>query len=633
MSQGVQHSRWGRVPYARLAGPLIDQIPAAIAIFDADLCCVMVNAQWSRQFPGPLQDPVGCSCDELISTGCPLLRGYLERGLQGEAFCSDPANFVSPDAKVTWYRSHVAPWCDARGKIRGVMLVCEDITPEIELKFRNKLLTEEIALFDNNAEGFALCLMDKAGRVTIWNRGAERLTGWSEAEVLGAGYDFLFDAEDRAAGVPQRHLSAARRQGTFRDRGWRMRKGAKRFRADVIVSWIEGDNLLPSGFGLILRDVTSEERQARWFEANAVLLGSILQTLPDALIVIDIEGRILMFSQGAEAMYGYQASEVVGKDCMILVPERGREASARVMEDYRMTGDAGLIGRKHRLVGRRKDGSEFPHSVQFAEAFGGGQRMIAVFVHDLAEEEARQAEFEELQRELAHISRVYEMGTLASTIAHELNQPLMAISNVVQTAADLLQNKAQRDEPSLIAALADAGQETLRAGEILRRLRGFLSRGELEKTLEDPCKLARDAVYFAAVRARFRNISCEVKCPPLTRRVLVDRVQIQQVILNLVKNAIQSVDKDGAVMVHIEHEPEAVRFTVTDTGPGVPTDRIERLFKPFSTTKSDGMGLGLPICRSIVEAHGGEIWYEPSGDGGAAFIFTLPTAIRESENV
>jgi two-component system sensor kinase FixL len=224
------------------------------------------------------------------------------------------------------------------------------------------------------------------------------------------------------------------------------------------------------------------------------------------------------------------------------------------------------------------------------------------------------------------------MGTLASTIAHELNQPLMAVTNVVQTTAEILRKGNPPIRKALIEAMDDAGREALRAGDILRRLRTFLSRGELEKTLEDPCRLAQDAVYFEAAGARFRNIACKVDCVPGLSRIVVDRVQIQQVILNLVKNAIQSVGEDGEVEVTIAPEPDQVRISVTDTGPGVPPERVARLFEPFSTTKTDGMGLGLPICRSIIEAHGGRIWYEPARGGGATFVFTLPQIAEESED-
>jgi Signal transduction histidine kinase len=209
----------------------------------------------------------------------------------------------------------------------------------------------------------------------------------------------------------------------------------------------------------------------------------------------------------------------------------------------------------------------------------------------------------------------------------------MAVANIVQTAADILKKGDPASRAVLAEALEDAGRETLRAGDILRRLRVFLSRGELEKTLEEPCKLAEDAIYFEAAGARYRNIACAVECTtPGMPPILVDRVQIQQVILNLVKNAIQAVDADGRVVVRVATQPDQVRFTVIDTGPGISPDQVKRLFEPFNTTKSEGMGLGLPICRSIIEAHGGTIWYEPAPGGGAAFVFTLPQYAEENDD-
>ncbi|MCU0948635.1 MAG: PAS domain-containing sensor histidine kinase [Porphyrobacter sp.] len=385
-------------------------------------------------------------------------------------------------------------------------------------------------------------------------------------------------------------------------------------------------------FGEMTAESDPAEMQARSLEANAMLLRSILETMPEALVVIDISGEVLLFSKAAEAMFGYAASEVVGHNVSILMPELAREQHDAYMSRFRSTGQSAMIGRARRLIGRRKDGSEFPHSLQIAEAFGGGGHMIAGFMQDLSAAEASALQVEQLQRELAHIGRAHEMGTLASTIAHELNQPLMAIANIVQTAADLLKRGDPAMREPIIKALDDAGQETLRAGEILRRLRDFLSRGELEKTFEDACKLAEDAISFESALARYRNIHCKIECAPDLTPILVDRVQIQQVILNLVKNAVQSIGQNGTVRIAITPANTMVRFTVSDTGPGVPPARIGRLFDPFSTTKTEGMGLGLPICRSIIEAHGGMIWYETAPGGGAAFIFTIPLFQEESDD-
>jgi two-component system sensor kinase FixL len=632
MDQGAFSFAAGFEAYGEQARPLIDQIPAAIALFDLGLRCVMVNARWRDELPFSDIDPVGRDCEDLAGLRSLRLRRVLDKAIAGKARVSKPARVKWPDGSACWFRSHVAPWRDAAGVITGAMLVCENVSAELEETLRSKVLEEELSLFIENADGFALCMLDDEGRITIWNDGAERLFGWSEAEIIGQSFALLFEPPEQAADLAQEQLEIALRTGSFRDRGWRLRKDGRRFRADVMISRIAGDALLPSGFGQVVRDVTSEEFNARSLEANGVLLRSILQTIPDALVVIDVDGRILLFSRAAETMFGYQASEVVGRNVAMLLPERDRARHDAYMARYRKFGESRTMGKERRLTGRRRDGTEFPHSLHLSEAFGGGQRMIVGFMHDLSAREAAEAQLVQLQRELAHISRVYEMGTLASTIAHELNQPLMAVANIVQTAAELLKQDDPAQRATLIEALDQAGQESLRAGDILRRLRSFLSRGEMDKTLEDAAKLAEDAIHFEAARARYRGIACQVKCRGRQPPILVDRVQIQQVILNLVKNAIQSVGQDGTVTVMITPQADHVRFAVIDTGPGVSPDRVERLFEPFSTTKTEGMGLGLPICRSIVEAHGGEIWHEPARDGGAAFVFTLPQFIEETED-
>lgn len=545
MRQADTDGRTERTSLAGEALPTIEQIPAAIALFDDDLCCLMTNAAWRREISFTSGNPVGRDFDAAFPPSCHRLRLGLLRALAGETVICEPARALSAEGSAFGLHARAAPWRNSCGTIQGAILTCEVAPDEI----------------------------------------AQPLPPRAEAE------DSPISADAN-----------------------------------------EALELFPNGLGEITRDATHAELQARSLEANAMLLRSILETMPEALVVIDINGEILLFSKAAEAMFGFAASEVIGRNVSMLMPAVEREQHSAHMIRYRNTGQSGMIGRSRRLIGRRKDGSEFPHSLQIAEAFGGGQRMIAGFMQDLSASEASALQVEQLQRELAHIGRVHEMGTLASTIAHELNQPLMAVANIVQTTAELLKQGNPAVSPAIAKALDEAGHETLRAGDILRRLRDFLSRGELDKTLEDARKLAQDSIAFEAASARYRNIRCMIDCTPGIPPILVDRVQIQQVILNLVKNAVHSIGKDGTVRITIAPQPDKVRFIVSDTGHGVPPERVARLFAPFSTTKTEGMGLGLPICRSIIEAHGGRIWHEAAPEGGAAFIFTLPLFQEERDN-
>lgn len=632
MNKADINFRTERIPYVRLVAPMIDQIPAAIALFDTGLACVLCNARWKGLFDPPADAGPPFSPDHVSSCHQGPWRKVLGQALDGETIARDFDRFERADGGVEWIRWSVSPWKDTKGAVRGVLMVCEDVTAEMEQHLRSKVLKQELSLFIDIAENFALCMLDDEGRITIWNQGAQRLCGWREAEVQGRPFDILFDPSERERGLPRRQLELARKNGSFRDRCWRTRKDGSRFLAEVTISRVEGDDVLPSGFGQIVRDITHEDTQARSLEASTVLLRSILDTVPEALIVIDVDGRILLFSKTAEEMFGYCAHEVIGRNVSMLMPSPDREEHDGHMQRYRSQGGSRVIGSKRRVHGLRKDGTIFPHSLRIGEAFGGGQRMFAGFLQDLTEKEATEARLEELQRELAHIARVSEMGTLATSIAHELNQPLMAIGNIVQTSAELLR-RAETDSIEKVAdALEQAGHEALRAGEIVKRLRSFVARGEIERTLEDPRTLAHDAIALGTAGTRHRNIQRSVTVGPELEHVFVDRVQIQQVLLNLMRNAVDAIERDGEVNVAIACDGSAVRFTVTDSGPGVPPERIERLFEPFSTTKQDGMGMGLAICRTIIEAHGGRIWYDPDLAEGAGFVFTVPCFREEDDH-
>ena len=379
--------------------------------------------------------------------------------------------------------------------------------------------------------------------------------------------------------------------------------------------------------------MVNPHQQTGGIYAREAHLRSILETAPDAIIVIDVKGYMLSFSASAERMFGYSEAEVVGENVSMLMPSPDRERHDGYLERYMRTGERRIIGIGRVLTARHRDGTTFPIELSVGEARIGDDRVFTGFIRDLTERQQAELRIHDLQSVLAHVQRVSEMGTLATSLAHELNQPLTAIANYVETARDLLQERPDEETLEIVReALSECASQSVRAGQIVRRLRDFISRGETEQRIESLQRLVTEASALALVGAGDQDLEVDVQLDPTADKVLVDRIQIQQVVLNLIRNAIEAMEESAVKRLMIYSEREAggfIRLTVADSGPGLSEEVAERLFEPFRSTKATGMGLGLSISATIVSAHGGRIWADPSKLGGTAFHFTIVDADSE----
>lgn len=367
--------------------------------------------------------------------------------------------------------------------------------------------------------------------------------------------------------------------------------------------------------------------------AREAHLQSILDTVPEAMIVIDEFGVMQSFSSAAERLFGCKATEVVGKNVKILMPDPYQSSHDEYIHRYRRTGERRIIGIGRVVVGQRMDGSTFPMELAVGEMRSGDRRFFTGFIRDLTERQQTEQRLQELQSELVHISRLTAMGEMASTLAHELNQPLAAISNYLKGSQRILEGEATEQLPLLRDALGKASDQAMRAGQIIRRLRDFVARGESERRVESITKLVEEASALALVGVKDRGIRVQFKFDPHIDLVLADRVQIQQVLLNLIRNAMDAMEESRVRDLAVSVAPEGqgqVRVSVADTGPGIAPEVAEHLFQPFITTKAQGMGVGLSISRTIIEAHGGRIWAERNANGGTTFHFTL-AAVEEGD--
>ena len=390
------------------------------------------------------------------------------------------------------------------------------------------------------------------------------------------------------------------------------------------VSW-GGELLRRSSLraNLLARDALAREAHVQ----------SILDTVPEAMIVIDERGLMQSFSSAAERLFGYTPREAIGQNVKMLMPAPYREQHDGYLRRYLDTGERRIIGIGRLVVGQRKDGSTFPMELAVGEMKSGDRRFFTGFIRDLTERQKTEARLQELQSELVHISRLTAMGEMASALAHELNQPLSAISNYLKGSRRLLESAGDERAMTLRDALDKAADQAIRAGQIIRRLRDFVSRGESERRVESIIKLVEEASALALVGVKDRGIRVQFHFDPAVDLVLADRVQIQQVLLNLIRNAMDAMEATQTRDLSIAVEPIGdahVRVSVADSGAGIAPEIAEQLFQPFITTKRQGMGVGLSISRTIVEAHGGRIWVEPNADGRTVFHFTL-TAVHEGD--
>jgi two-component system sensor kinase FixL len=494
---------------------------------------------------------------------------------------------------------------------------------------RHAVMAEELGLLIDGATNYAIYMLDPMGRVTLWNRGAERIKGWSEAEIIGQDFAVFYPPDDVEAGKPADDLARANDLGRIEEESWRVRKDGSEFLASVTITALRDEDGALKGFGKVIRDITDQKAAEAAIVRREHHLHSILATVPDAMIVMDERGTAASFSAAAEQLFGFVESEVVGRNVNMLMPVGDRTAHDGHLSTYLKTGERHIIGSIRSVTAMRRNGESFPIELAVGEVSIAGERIFTGFIRDVTARHESERRLQELQSELVHVSRVSAMGTMASTLAHEINQPLTAIANYLETAREMIGETTDESLGEIAEAIELAAAQSLRAGNIVRRLRAFVDGGETGFDLEPLDILVREATTLGLLGAHEAGVTVTTDIATGLGHVRVDRIQIQQVIVNLIRNALHSMQSTARKQLRIStalDEPGWVKIAVVDTGGGIEPRVRERLFEAFATTKEDGMGLGLSICRTIVEAHGGSIWANAAPAGGTAFYFTVPLA-------
>jgi len=374
-------------------------------------------------------------------------------------------------------------------------------------------------------------------------------------------------------------------------------------------------------------DVTERREQEALLRAGEAEKRAILATVPDAMLVCSDAGIIRSCSATAEELFGHSATELIGCSLIDLVADaQGRQSVRRdLMRAFRR---ARTTPWPMSANVRCADGGMVPVSFVVGQAVVEGTRMFVIFGRDMRPTITAEEKFHRLRSDLAQVSRLGMMGEMAGALAHELSQPLAAIVNFLG-AVELMLDRDSHDKDQLRFAVQCAGEQATRAGEIIRRLRAFILRGEADMRAEPLCSLVREAAALALFNTPSLGLRLTYAFEDEDRVILGDRIQIQQVLVNLIRNAADAMTGSGSerremVIATVLVGDGLVEVSVRDSGPGIAPEMLEKLFSPFATTKREGLGFGLAISRRIVEGHGGQLVASGAPTGGAIFRFTLP---------
>ena len=355
----------------------------------------------------------------------------------------------------------------------------------------------------------------------------------------------------------------------------------------------------------------------------------VVEAAPSAMIMVNQEGQITLANQQAEKTFGYPREELLGRPIEMLVPERLRSGHQGFRHDYLCDPQARPMGAGRELFGRRKDGSEVPVEIGLSPIHTSKGLLVLASIVDITERKLAELEAARQRHDLAHLARVTALGELSSSLAHELTHPLTAILSNAQAAQRFLaDDNVDLDEVREI--LNDIVTQDQRAGEVIHSLRLLLKKGELQEHCDDVDlnEVIRDVVNLMRSDLINRNVTLDTDLAQKLPAVTGDRVQLQQVLLNLALNGCEAMadynSSERRLLIASQWENGAVRVSVTDRGSGIPEEKMQQVFERFFTTKKEGMGLGLSVCRTIIDAHRGKIWATNNAGCGATFHFSLP---------
>jgi PAS domain S-box-containing protein len=484
---------------------------------------------------------------------------------------------------------------------------------------------ERFRLVVESVQDYAIFMLDPSGIIISWNAGAEKIKGYKANEILGRHFSIFHPGADADPHKAQMHLDSAAREGHFEEEGWRIRKDGSRLWANVVITAVrnpEGDLI---GFSKITRDLSERKRA----DDELRKLASLIENSSDFIGIASLEGTVLFLNPAGQALIGLNGDEEVRSTKVpdyIFDQDHDKFRSQLWPAVLKQGHWEGEIRFRH-----FKTGAAIPMLQKvFCIKEAGTDRALALATisRDITERKRAEEELRLAQAEVAHVSRVMTMGELTASIAHEINQPLAAIVNNANACARLLAEEPP-DVEEVRLAVTDIAQSGTRAAEVISHVRALLKKKTTARDRVDINEIILEVLALVPGELENNHISARTNLLPNLTPVMGDRIQLQQVILNLIMNGIEAMISAAGpprrLLIRSQmHESGNVLVSVQDTGSGLDPKNASRIFDAFFTTKAAGMGMGLPICRSIVEAHGGQLSLVSDENNGATFQFTLP---------
>lgn len=492
----------------------------------------------------------------------------------------------------------------------------EEALRESEERFR--LLIERITDYE-------IFMLDPQGYILSWNIGAQLNKGYLPEEIIGKHHSIFFTPDDIRKGVPEEELSAAAMANRYENEGWRVRKDGSLFWANVVIASLRDNEGRLRGFIKVVRDITARKRAEDALRESEERHRVIAETASDVIITIDEESRILFVNPAVEKVFGFTPEELVGKPITVLMPERLRIKHLQGVKRYLETGKKHMNWKAIELPGLRKDGVEVPLEISYGEFTKDGRHFFSGVVRDVSERKLAEKEkeykdmLERFTQELE--TRVAErtMGLMALTLADRIRNPVSVIS---WTARRILEREEVSEK--LKEALTTVTGEAAKLETLVKDFQSMLKSRQSMFSYEDLNEILSDVLVLFEREAAEKKIELQVNLSERPLKMNAQKDLLRIAAFNLLRNAVEATPQGGRIRVESSGDPGIITLSVSDSGPGIPNEILDRIFDPFFSTKVHRFGMGLPLLKQIVSEHMGRIDVESDAGKGTTFRLFFP---------